>query len=268
MGGSGNGDGNGSGSGNGNGQPGQPGSPGQPGQPGSPGQPGQPGSGNGNGNGNGAGNGQPGSPGQPGSGNGNGNGNGNGAGNGNGSGNGSGAGNGSGSGDIFTWDMSSFFGMIDSYATANFNSAVYNGPASGSSLVDYGCACGSLNPFESNSGAPLDDTDRACSQWKQCMQCVKKEHGRTCGADYKLRPNGQCANQMGSCKRQVCECDRIFAEAVQQAVFDNSLANGKGNEYCVRPSSGGSKSSDGRCCKGNQDNFQWYNANNHECCSD
>merc|ERR1711935_977618 len=148
--------------------------------------------GNGDGNGSGAGNGA-----GNGSGNGNGDGNGNGAGNGAGNGGGNGSGNGSGanSGEISTWDMSSFFGMIDSYATANFNSAVYNGPVSGSSLVDYGCACGSLNPFESNSGAPLDETDRACSQWKQCMKCVKKEHGRPCGQDYNLRPNGQCANQ-------------------------------------------------------------------------
>merc|ERR1712003_121337 len=162
---------------------------------GQPGQPGQPSTGNGAGNGNGNGNGQPGqpgNPGQPGTGNGNGNGSGNGNGNGAGTGNGAGNGTGSGSGDFFTWDMSSFFGMVDSYAAANFNSAVYDGPASGSSLINYGCACGNLNPFESNLGAPLDETDRACAQWKQCIQCVKKEHGSTCGADYRLRADGQC----------------------------------------------------------------------------
>ena len=88
--------------------------------------------------------------------------------------------------------MSSFFNLVDTYALANFNSQVYDGPPSGNSLINYGCACGNLNPFEPNLGRPIDETDTACSQWKQCIQCVKREHGQTCGADYRLRGNGEC----------------------------------------------------------------------------
>merc|ERR1712003_571197 len=75
-------------------------------------------------------------------------------------------------------------------------------------------------------------------------------------------------NPMGSCKRQVCECDRVFAAAVQNAQYNAEIANGNSAEYCTRPSTGGGKTGDGQCCNNGQDVFSWYNANNHSCCSD
>ena len=38
---------------------------------------------------------------------------------------------------------------------------------------DYGCAArGSLDPFVSNAGKPVDEIDRAINNWKYCIRCA------------------------------------------------------------------------------------------------
>ena len=73
-----------------------------------------------------------------------------------------------------------------------------------------------------HNGAPVDELDQTCREYKNCLSCVAKEHGRSCMAesvDYSYgKTNGllgrslTCLNAPG-CERSICECDKAFAEA-------------------------------------------------------
>ena len=67
-------------------------------------------------------------------------------------------------------------------------------------------------------GAPVDELDRLCKTYKDCLKCARKEHGDMCIGEfvkYKYvtrRGNIICKNQEGSCGRDLCECDAMFAK--------------------------------------------------------
>lgn len=105
----------------------------------------------------------------------------------------------------------------------------------------YGCYClpeGSHNIAAGGYGQPVDNIDRACFDFKQCYKCLINEHldgeglprnpksetydgkckGENLGYKFDLfiRPNGtkviKCRDKAGSCKRNICECDKKLAE--------------------------------------------------------
>jgi hypothetical protein len=98
----------------------------------------------------------------------------------------------------------------------------------------YGCWCFQMGdyPLRIGNGAPVDDVDKICKRQKECYQCAKKdaqENGESCIAEetsYKFKahydsvtnePVVQCTNNWGSCKRNLCECDRAFASRLPEA---------------------------------------------------
>lgn len=124
----------------------------------------------------------------------------------------------------------------------------------------YGCYClpeGSHNIAMGGYGKPVDNIDKACFNFKQCYKCLLDEHadgqglpkntpkspdydGRCKGEnlgykfDLVVRANGRklikCTNKAGSCKRNICECDKKLAEdlAFHENEWDESKHAVKG----------------------------------------
>ena len=148
-------------------------------------------------------------------------------------------------------------------------------------LTNYGCTCLSLNPGQKNLGLPLDDTDRTCNRWKQCHKCVRDEHGGSCDSKYKTNLQGDCGkytfskirlflslflvDKVGSCQRQMCECDRNFAISLGQVQPNEDFFAPKLDTdlYCRKAFPNGN----GSCCQSPSGLFTWYNSNQHDCCS-
>jgi len=138
----------------------------------------------------------------------------------------------------------------------------------------YGCYClqqGSQEIGVLGYGVPLDPIDKSCSAFKQCYKCLLAEHsgeGKTCtGGElgYKLDlleednvRSLSCGNPIGSCKRNICECDKALAEKLSEheSSWDKELHADKGgfvkDDFCMRKaSSGGSSPADPspeQCC--------------------
>lgn len=148
----------------------------------------------------------------------------------------------------------------------------------------YGCYClpeGSHNIAAGGYGKPIDNIDRACFDFKQCYRCLIDEHkdgegmpknapmateeydgkcrGEALGYKFDLlmKPNGKksikCLNKPGTCKRNICECDRHLAEALamHESEWDETL-------HAVR---GGFKREDQCFKQANPHRFE-------ECCGD
>jgi len=72
-------------------------------------------------------------------------------------------------------------------------------------------------------GKPVDNIDKSCFELKQCYRCLLDKHGKDCkgsekGYDAELNKdaNGKrfikCGNEPGSCRYNVCMCDKHLAE--------------------------------------------------------
>lgn len=98
----------------------------------------------------------------------------------------------------------------------------------------YGCWCFQMGdyPLRIGNGSPVDNVDKICKQQKECYQCAKKdmaELDQSClpeETSYKFSatfdqvtgaPNVVCRNPAGTCKRNMCECDRAFAAKLPAA---------------------------------------------------
>lgn len=89
----------------------------------------------------------------------------------------------------------------------------------------YGCHCFSNGPKElligAGSGKPLDGADNACRSHGRCHHCAKKDMNNcevTKGYAFNAREDSvtqvryiECLNELGSCKRSLCECDKALA---------------------------------------------------------
>lgn len=117
----------------------------------------------------------------------------------------------------------------------------------------YGCYClpeGSHNIASGGYGTPLDAIDQSCFEFKQCYKCLRSEHagdtkggitdGVCAGENYGYAMDAlvdadgnkylKCNNKVGSCRRNICECDKALAEklGLHQNSWDVSLHTNKG----------------------------------------
>merc|ERR1711935_742125 len=124
---------------------------------------------------------------------------------------------------------------------------------------DYGCAGrGLFDPFESNLGKPTDETDRAFSQWKRCIQCA-------CGHDkYAVQPyiydavDDSCEDSPAEV-RKYCECDRRLINVLKKAT---PLAEPYPTAQCVSSSNAASAQA---CCNWGGHHYAAFNTG-ASCC--
>jgi len=155
----------------------------------------------------------------------------------------------------------------------------------------YGCNClilGDRPMSDPGHGPPVDALDTVCKAYKDCLKCARMEHGDTCIGEFVKYKYGYkngdavCRNNLGSCERDLCECDAMFAKAhvAKKDVFDNkyhmfwSTTHGydmwdPANDASLCPSGGGGEF-DPKCCQADDKSspFIWYNSASKTCCSD
>jgi len=134
-------------------------------------------------------------------------------------------------------------------------------------------------PMKTKSyGKPVNFLDASCRAYQECIKCAMEEHGDKCfeyddwwGYGYKydiVDQEVQCLNKPKTCRRSICECDKMFAK-MQADHFDEydeslSLLGGfEPQDQCVRT---GGKGNPG-CCGGDGNPFYVYNKNVKECCA-
>jgi len=159
----------------------------------------------------------------------------------------------------------------------------------------YGCNCLMLNDrplSDPGLGAPVDALDATCKHYKDCLQCVRDEHGDSCLPEmvkytWKTVLNvPTCLNPTNSCDRALCECDKKFAKehAEQKDIYDDKfhLFWSPGLEWdpiakgscpkVPRPDNnnggkgGNSNHSQIKCCGGEGNPFVHYDARQRMCC--
>jgi len=105
----------------------------------------------------------------------------------------------------------------------------------------YGCWCFQMGdfPLRLGNGSPVDNVDKICKRHKECYQCAKKDAGtgdclpEETGYRFAASFDGvtgatvvQCLNPEGSCRRNICECDKAFASRLPQAAESSDGWNG------------------------------------------
>merc|ERR1712003_467908 len=96
----------------------------------------------------------------------------------------------------------------------------YNGGDFDESRIrGYGCNC-FMNDFGMENvsyGKPVNQLDSSCRAYQECLKCAREEHGSHCFPDhtgYKMFFEGKdvtCGNANSTCRRSLCECDKMFA---------------------------------------------------------
>merc|ERR1711990_472028 len=96
----------------------------------------------------------------------------------------------------------------------------------------YGCYCFAEGPFRllenAGNGQPVDPADNACRRHNRCHFCAKQDFDSKCDmtSTYKFEAledevTGErfinCLNPEGSCKRNICECDKQLAYGLRDA---------------------------------------------------
>merc|ERR550534_830488 len=157
----------------------------------------------------------------------------------------------------------------------------------------YGCWCFQMGdyPMRKGVGAPQDNVDKTCKQHKECYRCAKMDHGQECvpeetgyrhkGAYDKVTGEAyiQCKDPVGSCKRQICECDKAMATGLEPASSGEDGWNPAHHAFyggfdsrtkCLRSvKPGGSKDHKVQCCgTGGQRLPYKFNSDGsgHQCC--
>lgn len=123
----------------------------------------------------------------------------------------------------------------------------------------YGCYClpdGDVNIAKAGYGKPMDDLDKACQDFKNCYRCLVDEHDKDCDGQnlgyglelIEVAGSGErrleCTNNAGSCRHNICQCDKALAEKLSalESDWDESLHHVKGGfdrDQCTRASGGG-----------------------------
>lgn len=159
---------------------------------------------------------------------------------------------------------------------------------------DYGCHCwikGSLEGM-GGSGVPVDDIDKSCKELSRCHTCISlanyADEDKACdpvNTKYKAKvskKNGnidiKCLNTLnkkksnhGDCKRDLCECDKLFAQQ-----FANHFSSWNSPFWkmdkagaCVKPGSAnrsfGNKGPPDQCCGPEFPYMKPYNTADHQC---
>merc|ERR1719361_2438269 len=157
----------------------------------------------------------------------------------------------------------------------------------------YGCYClpeGSHNIAAGGYGKPLDPIDQSCFDFKQCYRCLIDEHkdqhqnkshdgacrGEEIGYAYELMEDQDgvksidCLNKAGSCRRNICECDKALAVkfAKHEDSWNENYHTNKGGfdrEANCHRGSGGVQFEE--CC-GNRFDFPFNQPRKeNQCCS-
>jgi len=143
-------------------------------------------------------------------------------------------------------------------------------------INSYGCYCWARSEEKLNGyGTPLDALDASCKTLAQCHTCIKLDYSEETCDPYsqkysaKIRKNNgtitvECTNKLnkrennnGDCKRDLCECDKAFADnfASNFAVFNPEnwklVENGIYDEKCEKPAPSASRLVSGpsdECC--------------------
>jgi len=147
----------------------------------------------------------------------------------------------------------------------------------------YGCNCQLAQSIDEPSrGSPKDALDSACKRYKDCIRCAAMEFGEECPNEfvkYRIRKQGSglsCKDNSGTCKRALCECDKMFAElhAAVADQYDQQFHTFDGgfetaDECAPNPPKPTQNPTDIQCCGPNQGPKQPFNANsNKKCCAD
>lgn len=168
-------------------------------------------------------------------------------------------------------------------------------------MNSYGCHCWTKPGTEDigYKGKPLDGVDRACRALKTCHTCIGLDYQKCDPITTKYRAKvvktGDggidilCTNTMnnkgtnnGDCKRNLCECDKEFANQVslswgewtdkhwqleKQNLFDAACVSvgGGGNTSGSRMVGGGKPD---QCCGYSYPGMKPFNSESHECTDD
>lgn len=99
-------------------------------------------------------------------------------------------------------------------------------------MLNYGCHCfpgGKKDRSVGGKGPAMDEIDGVCRTQYQCHKCVEMEFG--CNPDetpYKAQFKGKktalqkeviCRDDLGSCARSMCDCDKRMAENLEKIWF-------------------------------------------------
>lgn len=185
-------------------------------------------------------------------------------------------------------DARRFTGIMDMiYGVVN---TVYSRKVLSTMIENYGCHCfvdGSR--MAGGKGQPVDDQDALCRKLAQCHTCVGIDHTQKCDPDignYRYTIDGtlktiSCDDQKNKspCKRNACECDRLFALEFSKMWDDGSFnkfywknkhnikagnPTFKKEQRCQVTNFGNPKD---ECC-GKYPERRPYNSVLYECCSD
>lgn len=153
----------------------------------------------------------------------------------------------------------------------------------------YGCQClilGDRPMSDPGHGHPVDNLDRVCKEYKDCLKCARRVHGDTCIGEFVQYKYGIRNNEVlcrdkpstgkeSACKRSLCECDAAFARAHPAVadVFNTDYHlfwtttgwDPKQPENCQPPIGG---VVDPQCCGTDTSAYFIYNALNKDCCPD
>merc|ERR1712064_148630 len=148
----------------------------------------------------------------------------------------------------------------------------------------YGCHClilGDRPMSDMGHGLPVDALDTVCKKYKDCLKCARMTHGEGCVGEFHQYKYGYkngdvvCRDNAGDCKRDLCECDAMFArEHVGVAIVFNqefhmfwSVAGWDPKadpNICVSNGPGFPE-----CCQNEDKTLPWklHNSLSNKCCS-
>ena len=164
---------------------------------------------------------------------------------------------------------------------------------------NYGCHCNlDEAPGTLAAGKAVDNNDRACYDHSQCYRCLKAEYEEECdgnGSGYRAElykdettgePWMECTNKIGTCRNNICQCDKALAESLARLVneYDGTYFNNPflmissfdKETQCVKQNhstnekttnSGGSGGGFQGCC-GDKTTFPFNQARNADQCCD
>jgi len=165
---------------------------------------------------------------------------------------------------------------------------------------NYGCHCDLVNsPGMLGIGKPVDEIDRACFSHGQCYKCLKSEYendaeegecdGNLTGYRAELfkdeatdEPWMTCGNKPGTCRYNICQCDKALAESLAARIgtyssnYHNNpfllLGDFEKEKDCIRRTKSGNGNGNGNggfveCC-GDKGTFPFNQPRKeNQCCS-
>jgi hypothetical protein len=153
-------------------------------------------------------------------------------------------------------------------------------------MWSYGCHCMFLGdrPMSGmGSGKPVDTFDKVCQEYKNCQKCAREEHGETCigefiNYDMNIEQGRvlKCRSKPGSCERELCECDKKFAQSWSNLMKNDAddwnmnyqrFENPDFDEDSICQPGISAGENDPQCCNTDARDAAYfmYNANN-QCC--